>query len=548
MSKLKRAIKRTANFFSRSLIKGKIALVRAGRESENSQASQGIKKVIHFIMRVLSFVARKVGSLVTMAFVLIYMLANRVKEPFFAAFAAVGEKLENFKSHISGKVYVSKHKKRDRIAAVSLMATATVMICSLSYFGVGLEVFLDGQSVGFVSSRDEVTKVIHDVELKTAEYIERPYNLQPNITYSLGYIQRDNLLDTQMMFDTLFERVDEVSEQYVMTVDGEIVGANISQVALEDLRAKFLTAGTPDIEGARSEFVQEVKIEARTVATTHVKSITEIEDALRSSQDEVITYNVKNGDTLSQIANNYGLSTQTLLSLNPEVNPEGIAAGASLNITKPTPRLSVKSFRTVTYSEPLVYDVDIEYSDSMLKTESKVRRKGVMGEQSIVADLVYLDGAETDKNIVSTTIVQAPVNEIKVIGTKTPPAKAATGSFLHPFRGIISSRYGSRWGSEFHTGLDLAGAAGSTVKASDGGTVTLAKRNGNYGNCVIIDHGNGYQTLYAHNSKLLVSQGQKVAKGEKISLVGSTGRSTGPHLHFEILKNGKTVNPLNYIS
>ena len=79
--------------------------------------------------------------------------------------------------------------------------------------------------------------------------------------------------------------------------------------------------------------------------------------------------------------------------------------------------------------------------------------------------------------------------------------------------------------------------------AADGGTVTLAKWNGNYGRCVVIDHGNGYTTLYAHCSKLLVSKGQKVAKGEKIALVGSTGRSTGPHLHFEVRKNGKAINP-----
>ncbi|MBQ9926293.1 MAG: M23 family metallopeptidase, partial [Clostridia bacterium] len=83
--------------------------------------------------------------------------------------------------------------------------------------------------------------------------------------------------------------------------------------------------------------------------------------------------------------------------------------------------------------------------------------------------------------------------------------------------------------------------------ASDGGRVTYAGWKGNYGYCVFIDHGNGYTTVYAHCSKLLVKVGQSVAKGETIAKVGSTGRSTGPHLHFEIRVNGKHQNPLNYI-
>ena len=89
---------------------------------------------------------------------------------------------------------------------------------------------------------------------------------------------------------------------------------------------------------------------------------------------------------------------------------------------------------------------------------------------------------------------------------------------------------------------------GTLVVAADGGTVVTAGWSGSYGWCVVIDHGNGRRTRYAHNSALLVKVGQKVAKGEAISRVGSTGNSTGPHLHFEVIKNGAFQNPWNYIS
>ena len=98
-----------------------------------------------------------------------------------------------------------------------------------------------------------------------------------------------------------------------------------------------------------------------------------------------------------------------------------------------------------------------------------------------------------------------------------------------------------------HTGIDLAANTGTAILAADGGTVTVASYSGNYGYVVYIDHGNGYVTRYAHCSKLLVKVGQKVAQGEKIALVGSTGKSTGPHLHFEVRYNGTAKNPKDYL-
>ena len=117
----------------------------------------------------------------------------------------------------------------------------------------------------------------------------------------------------------------------------------------------------------------------------------------------------------------------------------------------------------------------------------------------------------------------------------------------------MSSGFGRRkaptkGASTYHKGLDWAVPTGTAVMASSGGTVIKAGWGSGYGYVVYIDHGDGRQTRYAHLSKVLVKAGQKVVQGQKIALSGNTGRSTGPHLHFEILINGTHVNPLNHLS
>ena len=119
-----------------------------------------------------------------------------------------------------------------------------------------------------------------------------------------------------------------------------------------------------------------------------------------------------------------------------------------------------------------------------------------------------------------------------------------------PVGGTITSRYGvsSRLRVSTHTGLDIAASTGTDIKAVADGTVISAKYTGSYGNLVKIDHGNGIETWYGHTSKMYVKEGETVKAGDIIAAVGSTGNSTGPHLHFEIRVNGEDVNPQNYMN
>ena len=134
--------------------------------------------------------------------------------------------------------------------------------------------------------------------------------------------------------------------------------------------------------------------------------------------------------------------------------------------------------------------------------------------------------------------------------TNISQAKVSLGiTLIKPVSGMISSRFGARSSirSSAHTGLDIATSKGTPISAAASGTVSFAGYKGSYGYLVVISHGNGVQTYYGHCSKLYVSAGDKVAQGSKIAAVGSTGNSTGPHLHFEVRVNGMAYNPQNYL-
>jgi murein DD-endopeptidase MepM/ murein hydrolase activator NlpD len=122
----------------------------------------------------------------------------------------------------------------------------------------------------------------------------------------------------------------------------------------------------------------------------------------------------------------------------------------------------------------------------------------------------------------------------------------SAAGFIWPCDGVVVSGFGMRWG-RMHEGIDIGCAYGTPNRAAAAGTVIYAGWLGGYGNLVVVDHGNGLATAYAHASSILVSVGQSVAQGQTVSLVGSTGNSSGPHLHFEVRVNGVAVDPLPYL-
>ena len=213
--------------------------------------------------------------------------------------------------------------------------------------------------------------------------------------------------------------------------------------------------------------------------------------------------------------------------------------------------LTQESSLRVWYTKQLVsfetvhFTTVIEEDDTLYEDEIRVVRAGVDGEARVVSEVTYLDGTAVSSEEISREITTKPVARIVHVGTLERPEWWPTGSMIQPAQGRLSSDYGRRH-YEFHTGVDIATEKGSPVVAADGGTVIYAGWWGNYGNYIQIDH-NGVVTAYAHNSKLLVEVGDHVTKGQQIAEVGSTGRSTGPHCHFEVLIGYEFQDPHDYV-
>jgi murein DD-endopeptidase MepM/ murein hydrolase activator NlpD len=299
-------------------------------------------------------------------------------------------------------------------------------------------------------------------------------------------------------------------------------------------------------------FAEKVEIKKEYVPTEDIMNLGHLAELLYSTKTAEVTYEVKRGDTWSEIAQDHGLTSNELLSLNPGYNINKLAIGEILTLSASVPYLTM----TVVQQERYVADVpyQIEYTDdaSMYQGDTKVTSPGSFGAADTVANVTYVNGQEIQRTILSSVTLKEPVTEQQLRGTKERPTWYPTGSFRWPTTGRITSSFGGRKspggiGSTNHKGLDIANSRGTAIYAADGGTVTYAGWMGGYGYTVKIRHKDGYAPLYAHNSKLLVSAGSHVYKGQQIAKMGSTGNSTGSHCHFEIRINGVAKNPMNYL-
>ncbi|MEP7224027.1 MAG: M23 family metallopeptidase, partial [Actinomycetota bacterium] len=154
--------------------------------------------------------------------------------------------------------------------------------------------------------------------------------------------------------------------------------------------------------------------------------------------------------------------------------------------------------------------------------------------------------AEVDALAAQSATLAAAIRDSQAGAGSTGTGAPSAAGLIWPVDGVVVSGFGLRWG-RMHEGIDIAASSGTPIRAAAAGTVIHAGWLGGYGNLVVIDHGNGLATAYAHASSILVGVGQQVAQGETVSLVGSTGHSSGPHLHFEVRINGVAVDPLLYL-
>lgn len=242
---------------------------------------------------------------------------------------------------------------------------------------------------------------------------------------------------------------------------------------------------------------------------------------------EIMLYTVQSGDTLWEIAHRQGLNVDTVISAN-----RNIKGGSSIREGQ---RLRIPNQKGVFHKVKEGQTISEISNDYKISVEKILETNDISKPKQLVAGKeIFIPGAKL-----------LPATKEYLLGGI---------GFIRPVgNGWFSSGYGYRrdpFSNEirFHTGVDLSAYQGTPIRASKGGKVTFSGWEQGYGYMVVIDHGDGYSTKYAHTMKNLVSQGMYVRQGQVIALVGNTGRSKGSHLHFEICKNGRQVNPASFIS
>ncbi|MDY3118264.1 MAG: peptidoglycan DD-metalloendopeptidase family protein [Peptoniphilus sp.] len=287
----------------------------------------------------------------------------------------------------------------------------------------------------------------------------------------------------------------------------------------------------------------EPALRVETVASAEkTVSVEEAYKILMTGGRREAVYVAEETESLESVAKKCDMTVDEIKALNAHWE-DPLHKGSKITILQAAPMVTVTldqvaktqsqvPFRTVTKEDP-----------AQLKSVKKVEQAGRAGILETTTRMQSKDGRIFSSVTESSRLVQEPMDEILVVGTKE---SAATGGFIKPVEGRLSSPFGPRWG-RFHYGIDLANCIGTDIKASDGGVVTRAGMAGSYGNLIIIDHQNGTSTRYAHLSVIGVKVGDVVAQGQSIGKLGSTGRSTGPHLHFEVRVGDTARNPLEFI-
>ena len=290
------------------------------------------------------------------------------------------------------------------------------------------------------------------------------------------------------------------------------------------------------------EFMENIEIYGHKIAKEELSDVAEEVAEVTKEKETNKIYVVESGDCLSVIALDHDTTVASIIALNGfESAEKTIRPGDELIIAVPEPDLSLRIQKGEVYEEDYRADPVIIENDSWYTTTQVVHEEGTVGHRERNDIVTYENGIEVEREMIHQNIMVESIPAVIERGTITPP------TYIKPLSGgRKTSNFGRRWG-RLHKGVDYACPVGTIIFASSAGTVISAGYNNGYGYNVLISHPDGKMTRYAHCSKLQVSVGQHVEQGETIALSGNTGRSTGPHLHFEIYVDGVAVNPLNYI-
>lgn len=464
---------------------------------------------------------------------------------------------------------LEQHKKQFLIGlgSVTLAGSVTFGVLHVKAQQVPLyPVQIGDEVIGTVSDPQQVQDWLHQ-RLTTAKEQAggAPVRLSEPVTVNKPqWVYKGESQDAEVL-RILEEEVDVRAQGVQLVIDGQAVAVLTDQDSVDRLLATYQQryAGglsrTPQTDrSARSgrdgqpkvkevAFVQSITTEPVTVTPDDVMTPQEVTELIEAGAVAEKKHTVQEGDSLWSIASRYDTTVKELLDLNPGVTENTLLQlGQEIVVKAKEPLLSVRVVEEVTEMKPVPYQTEYVEEPKMYKGEQKVIRQGKDGLKRVTYEVTKVNGRLEAKRAVAEQVLEEPVNKVVAKGTKVV-ASRGTGQFRWPtVGGYISSRYGMR-GGRMHTGIDITRPSNYNILAADNGRVVFAGWDGAYGYSIVIDHNNGYKTRYAHLRSIKVKVGQVVERGQTIGTMGSTGRSTGTHLHFEVIKNGRTINPLSVL-
>ena len=486
---------------------------------------------------------------------------RKVQPGFFATCLAFLQNLygaaKNGFSHFWKKI---NNRFDPGVLKLGLIALAAVLLLGCGGYGVyrlatnknGQAVYLDGQSVGVIKLNKNKTLTADELKTLAVKKLEQdlgtPVQVNEAVTTELVRVPSKELVTEDHVVSEICKGFTYLVQAAFITVNGQQLAiVQTEQEAteiLDSIQHEYLQS---DLEIESIEFVEDVQVTLDFVETDQLDSKAHALELLRANTEEEELYTIQDGDSLGQIAVNAGMTLNDLLAINPTYDiTTRLRPGNTLTLKVSKPLVSVLTKERIVYIRVVPKPVDIRYNANEHTSHSAILQQGRDGQEEVTAFIVRVNKIETGQEIIEQKELLAPIIEIQERGTSNVPPRRAIGSFIMPAKGRLTDTFGSRGGS--HDGIDIANSKGTPIYASDGGIVIKAGNRGDgYGNNVVIDHGNGFVTYYAHNSQILVSVGQAVAQGEKIALMGSTGNSSGNHCHFEVHLNGVPKNPFDYV-
>ncbi|MCM1132084.1 MAG: peptidoglycan DD-metalloendopeptidase family protein [Ruminococcus flavefaciens] len=429
-------------------------------------------------------------------------------------------------------------------------------------YGSGLEygiaVEYNGKDMGIISAETDFSKAKKDVQQRIS-YVEGDEAVDLSAKFSLRIISDgEKMMSSGQLADKMLEASDnELGKAYGIYIDGEFIGAvedgKAVQTALDDRLLNYKAEGiVRDIS-----YVNKIEFTEGIYLQSSIRSEKETIDLLTSSKERKHVHFVEEGETVVDILQKYGMDLDEFNQMNP-LAENGIQEGRLLRVVERENYLPIQYVREMETLSFLDYEtLEVETSSLNVGTRATLV-KGERGEKKSNIEVTYIDGIESSRKVLDSVVTKKPVVETIGVGTYSAmPDYPQTAYFGSPFTGTGEMGWpvDGGWVSDSfisdrnHKGMDIAAPENTEIYAAQEGTVVAAGWNsGGYGNVVMIEHADGYATVYAHMISTYAVEGQYVSKGQLIGFVGTTGDSTGNHCHFEVRYQGICLDPADFIN